>query len=45
MTTTELFFAALANGCAIVAWLEHRRYQRLDTAVRDLAAHYDRSSR
>ena len=43
MTTTELFFAALANGCAVIAWLEHQRYQRLDAAIRNLTASYDRS--
>lgn len=45
MTTTEIFFATLANGCAVIAWIEHQRYQRLDTDIRDLAARYDRSDR
>lgn len=45
MTATEIVFAVLANGCAVFAIHEHRRYQRLDTAVRNLATRYDRSSR
>ena len=45
MTATEILFAILANGCAVIAWLEHQRYERLDADLRDLAARYDGTSR
>ena len=40
MTPIEIFFAVLANAASLAAIHEHRRYQRLDTAVRNLADHY-----